>query len=149
MLAGLQRCYETQYVCFWVVFFCSVFLNRNAHTLLTTPADLHPAQRVEPVGPNLLGRISLTSAKGSVPEPAKIPARTPFTVRGYDRLVHLVRFVPQHVNTKCNQTSQNRPDGATNVSNYIWSHQLHNMNHFKLLVNLQALKRIVCYETYP
>lgn len=149
MLAGLQRCYETQCVCFWVVFFVllsfwiETLTHSERHRLISTP---HSRWNVwsEPSGTDFTHISKRVSART-----CQKPARTPFAVRGYDRLVHLVRFVPQHVNTKCNQSSQNRPDGATNVSNHIWSHQLHNMNNFKLPVNSQALKRIVCYETYP
>lgn len=148
MLAGLQRCYETQYVCFWIVFLFCLFESKRSHT----PNDASwftPGTAGGTCGPEPSGTDFTHISKRVSARTCQKPARTPFTVRGYDRLVHLVRFVPQHVNTKCNQSSQNRPDGATNVSNYIWSHQLHNMNHFKLLVNLQALKRMVCYKTYP
>lgn len=131
------------------LFFCSVVLNRNAHTLLTTPADLHPAQRVERVGPNLLGRISLTSANGSVPEPAKnLPELHSLcgVMTGSSTWSVLYHSMQTQSATKAHRIV---PTGPRMSRNYIWSHQLHNMNHFELLVNLQALKRIVCYKTYP
>lgn len=110
MLAGLQRCYETQFVCFCVVvvvFLFALFESERSHAPTdsgrvapgTAGGTCEPRTSCDPVHSHRL--------RGYGPGSATAPPG----VLGYERLVRLLRFVAQRVNTKCDQSSEMRPDG--------------------------------------